>query len=482
MPSLTVVYILAAAALGVILGAWLGSRIASARAGALRQSNESLQSDVEKRDADISSLRSQLDEALRRSIRAETEVEQLSEMKPQLAAAEQTRDGLLHDLAAAQAENARISADLENERRNVQEKIQLLQESREDLKNQFQTLAQDIFEQKSKTFAEQNQSNLGHLLKPIGDKFTEFQQKVTELREQGIQSSAELKTQIEGLSSLNDRLSKEASNLVQALKGSSKTQGDWGEFILEQILESAGLRKDVHFKMQKSFRRENEPDARPDVILYLPGGRHLIADSKVLLNAYNDYSATDDDSARAGALDRHLTAVHNHINGLARRNYQTLYDLESVDFVIMFVPIEPAYMLALAQDSNLWQKAWEQNVLLTGPSTLLFVVRTVAELWRQEQQNRNAQAIADRGAELYDKLSAFVKDLEGVGKGLDTARTSYDAAYKKLYEGKGNAIRQAEMLRSLGVKSTKRLPGQLVELARHAPLEIAAVPGDADEE
>ena len=485
MPTLTVVYIVSAAVLGFLLGAVLGILIGNASTGAARKTAENLQADLEKRDSDIESLREQLTESQQEAIRAQSEIEHLAELKPQLEAAEQSRDQFRHELFAAQNENTRLTTNLANEQRNVQKKIQLLQESREELKNQFQTLAQDILEQKSKVFAEQNQSNIGNLLNPIREKFTEFQQKVTELREQGIQSSAELKTQIEGLSNLNERLSQEASSLVQALKGSSKTQGDWGEMLLEQILESAGLRKGQQFQVQQTHSGEHDGETRkfrPDVILNLPEGKHLVVDSKVSLRDYSDYSAASDDAERDTALKQHLNAVQNHIKELSGRNYQSLHDLQSVDFVIMFVPIEPAYIVALAHDSNLWQKAWEQNVLLVGPSTLLFVVRTVAELWRQEQQNRNAQSIADRGAELYDKLSAFVKDLEDTGRNIDRAKASYDEAYKKLATGRGNAIRQAEMLRDLGVKSTKQLPSQLVEMAHHEPLELAAVGEDDSED
>lgn len=496
MPIFASLSILVAAVVGIIVGAWLGSRIGQARtqtaeaqAATAQQAAAaqiaSLQTETGKNTAEIASLRSHLAAAQERAIRAEEKAERLTELTSALKVAEEGRQSLQNALAAKEADNARLSTELANERQNAGEKIKLLQESREELSNQFKTLAQEILEQKSKVFTEQNQANLSNLLHPIREKFTEFQQKVTELREQGIESSAALKTQIEGLSNLNAQLSKEASNLVSALKGSSKTQGDWGEFILEQILDSAGLRKGEQYKVQQTFAGEQDGEKRkfrPDVILCLPEGKNLVIDSKISLNAYSEYSSATDDAVREAALKQHLAAVHNHIRELSGRNYHKLYDLQSIDFVVMFVPIEPAYMLALAHDNNLWQKAWEQNVLLVGPSTLLFVVRTVAELWRQEQQSRNAQSIADRGAELYDKLAAFVKDLEDVGKNIDKAKTSFNEAYKKLYLGKGNAIRQAEMLRELGVKSTKQLPGQLIEMAHHETLELAAVSDERDEE
>jgi DNA recombination protein RmuC len=471
MPTLTVVYILSAAALGVLLGAWLGSRIGKSAVRAARETAENLQFDAEKRDGEIAALRAQLTTAQERAVRAESDAAHLAELKTTLENTEKSRDTVRLELAAAHGEIARLSSDLDNERKRVEEVLQ----TEERLTDKFKTLAQDILDQKSKVFAEQNQSSIDTLLTPIREKFTEFQQKVTELREQGIEHRTELKAQLENLGKLNERLSADANNLVQALKGSSKTQGDWGELLLEQILESAGLRKGEQYFVQQTFTNHDGKPVRPDVVLALPEGKHLILDSKVSLRDYSDYSAAEDESIRQAALDRHLAAVHSHIKELGRREYHTLPDLKSTDFVVMFVPIEPAYILALTHDHSLWQKAWDQNVLLVGPSTLLFVVRTVAQLLRQEQQNRNAEQISQRGAKLLDKLIDFVNDLKGIGDSLDKARFTYDEAFKKLASGKGNAIRQAEMLRSLGVKSTKRMPAQVAEMARLEPLELAAV-------
>ncbi len=474
MPTLTVIYLLSAAALGVILGAWLGSRIGASNARAAREAYENLQSDIEKRDGEIAAIRAQLTSAQERAVRAELETEHLNALKPQLEAAEKARDAFRHDLAAAQLEVRQLKTELDSERKKIEEF----------LPEKFRSLAQDILDKNSRLFTEQNQVNLGALLDPIREKFTEFQQKVTELREQGIEHRSELRSQLENLGKLNEKLSTEANNLVRALTNSSKTQGDWGELILEQILESAGLRKGQQYKAQETFaagQDSEKKNSRPDFIVYLPEGRHLVLDSKVSLNAYSNYSAATDEAARETALKQHLDSVQNHIRELSSRNYQTLPGLQSVDFVVMFVPIEPAYMLALAHDQGLWQKAWDQNVLLVGPSTLLFVVRTVAQLWRTEDQNRNAQAIADRGARLYDKLVNFVNDLKSIGDSLDRSRSTYESAVKKL-QGNGGAIRQAEMLRALGVKPTKRLPGQLVEMPNQEPLELAAVAEDEADE
>ncbi|MBT9330912.1 DNA recombination protein RmuC [Paracidobacterium acidisoli] len=381
-----------------------------------------------------------------------------------------------------ETENARLRTALDKERVNAEEKLAMLTAARQELSNQFKALANEILEQKSKAFTEQNQTNLTNLLHPLKEKFGEFQTKVESLQKDGIAGRSELKTQIDQLRTLNERLSQDATNLVSALKGSSKIQGDWGEFVLESLLESSGLRKGHEYRVQENFQREDRSRVKPDVILNLPEGRHIIIDAKVSLVDYNNYCSSDDEAFRSDALSRHLASVRGHIKELSQRNYQSIYGLRSLDFVVMFIPIEPAFMLALAQDSRLWEEAWNRNILLVSRTTLLFVLRTVSHLWRQEQQTRNVQEIVRRGGELYDKLAAFAKDLTDVGRSLEAARQSYDEAYKKLAQGKGNAIRQAEMLKGLGIKPTKSFPLVVVEQAIEEPspelFELAAAAQD----
>jgi len=265
---------------------------------------------------------------------------------------------------------------------------------------------------------------------------------------------------------LNQVLSEDAKNLTQALKGSTKAQGNWGELILERVLELAGLRRGIEYDVQENHLRDDGTRAQPDVVIHLPENRHLVVDAKVSLLAYEEYAAAEDDLLRTAAQRRHLESVRQHIKGLAERNYQQLHGLQSLDFVLMFVPIEPAFMLAVTSDSQLYTDAWNKNVLLVSPSTLLFVVRTVAHLWRQEAQSRNAQEIAKRGAELYDRLAGFVEDLERVGKNLAQAQDAYGKAFNKLSQNRGNVIRQAEMLKELGIQPTRSLPAALVDGAR----------------
>ncbi|MGA8161717.1 MAG: DNA recombination protein RmuC, partial [Acidobacteriaceae bacterium] len=301
------------------------------------------------------------------------------------------------DGEAARIEAAELRTSLDREKSAAEEKLALLQQAREELSNQFKALANDILERKTKTFTEQNQANLTQVLTPLREKFGEFQQKVESLEKEGITGRTELKTQIEQLRTLNERLSADAANLVTALKGSSKTQGDWGELVLEKLLESAGLRRNIEYRVQSTLGREEGGNARLDVILDLPEDRHLVIDSKMSLNAYTDYCNTEGEEARKQALRQHLHSVRAHLKELSAREYQDLYGLQSLDFVLMFVPVEPAFMVAIANDSRLWQDAYDKNVLLVSPSSLLCVVRTVAQIWRQERQSRNVEEIAKRG-------------------------------------------------------------------------------------
>ena len=375
-------------------------------------------------------------------------------------------------LEPAQLEAARLRQQLteletrlDAEQTQTGQKLALLTEAREALSNQFKSLASDILEEKSKRFAEQNQTSLGQLLDPLKLRLQEFQGKVELFYDtEGKQRSA-LSQQVAQLMGLNQTLSDDARNLTLALKGSAKSQGNWGELILERVLEASGLRKGHEYEVQESHTRDDGSRAQPDVVIHLPEGRHLVVDAKVSLVAYEETASATDDVRRNAAQRRHLDSIRSHIKGLAERNYHVLYGVESLDFVLMFVPIEPAFMLAVQGDNQLFMDAWDKNVLLVSPSTLLFVVRTVAHLWRQEAQSRNAQEIARRGAELYDRLAGFVADLERVGKNLAQAQDAYHDAFNKLSRNKGNVIRQAEMLRELGVKPSKALPAALVDAA-----------------
>jgi len=387
------------------------------------------------------------------------------------------RDGLREELQTKSAlqtqSSARISqleADLRNERQNLAEKLALLESAKQTLAHQFEALAAKILDEKSKSFSEANKNELGHLLTPLREQITEFRTKVEQAQTDSKTGVTKLETLIGTLGGLNQKLSEEARNLTTALRGSSKAQGDWGELIVRNLLEKAGLREGEQFRVQETFDAagngdERQRKSRPDVIVNLPGSRHLVIDSKVSLNAYTDSvnAATDED--RKLAVKRHLASVRGHIDDLTGRKYHKLEALDTPDFVVMFVPIEPAFLTALHEDEGLWRYAYEKEVLLVGPTTLLFVIRIVDNLWQQELQARSVQDVMNRGAELYDKFVNFVSDLEAVGKSLRSADDSYGKAMKKLSEGRGNLIRQVEMLRGLGVRTGKSLPRNLLDAA-----------------
>ncbi len=441
--------------------------LALADAGNVARERDRALANVESLRAELSVAAAELSAARAAFAAAEAEgrtrVEHLREKEEQLRAAGQRVASLQEELKTAEAALGSARTQIEIESGETEKKLKLLADAEEKLGNQFKVLAAEIFQEKSRLFREENEASLGGLLNPLKERLGDFQQRVEALREDGLQGRVELRQQIGDLKELNQQLSSEASNLVRALKGSSKTQGDWGEFVLEQMLERAGLRKDHEYRVQTSFTGADGGRARPDVILNLPGGRHLVIDAKVSLVDYSGYCDCEEETSRAVSLGKHVGSMRSHIKELSGRNYPGLYQLETMDFVVMFVPIEPAFLLAIARDGALWQEAWDRNVLLVSPSTLLFVVRTVAHLWRQERQRSNVQEIVERGGELYDKFAAFAKDLQDVGSKLGDAQKAYDGAYSKLARGKGNAIRQVEMLRKLGAKTSKPIPKELLD-------------------
>lgn len=357
----------------------------------------------------------------------------------------------------------RLEAELDAERKQGLGRIEALNEAKEALTNQFKNLANDILEDKSKRFTEQNAANLDALLKPLQTKLTEFKEQVSTSYGNEARERHALKSEIERLANLNLKMSDETRSLTQALKGDSKVQGNWGELVLESILESSGLRKGEEYVVQDSHTQIDGSRLQPDVVIKLPEGRSLVVDSKVSITAYAKHAETTDTTTAERELTAHIQSLRQHIQGLSSKNYSSLYGVSSVDFVLMFVPIEPAFLLALKTAPNLYQEALAKNIVLVCPSTLMATLRTVAHLWRQDHQNRNALEIAKQCGALYDKFVGFVDDLEKLGQRLDQAQTSYHDAFNKLKTGKGNLIRSAEKVRELGVKPAKNLSASLIE-------------------
>jgi len=382
------------------------------------------------------------------------------------------RDQLLQEQEGLRTKLAELTTVLAAEREQATEKLALLDKAKEQLADTFKSLANDILEEKSIRFTEQNKTNIGQILEPLGTRLKEFQAKVEQVYVQESKDRSALGEQVRQLMSLNQKVSTDAKNLTDALKGSSKAQGNWGELVLERVLEASGLRKGHEYELRETYWHENGHKGQPDVVIFLPEGRHLVVDAKVSLKDYEESVKIESDTDRRAAIDRHLASVRRHMKELSEKDYQALHELHSLDFVIMFVPIEPAFALAIAEDNGLWEEAWKRNVLLVSPSTLLFVLRTVAYLWRQEDQARNVQEIASRGAELYDKLVGFVADLEKIGERLEQAKESYEGALNKFSKGSGNVIRRAEKLKELGLTPSKALPSHMVEIALDEPLVL----------
>ncbi len=382
---------------------------------------------------------------------------------------------------------AKLETQLESERKNLGEKVALLETAKKALADQFQLLAAEVLEQKSKTFAEGSQKELGTLLNPLRDQIKDFREKVEKAQNDSTAGVAKLEGLIGNLGSLNQQLAEEAKGLTRALRGSAKAQGDWGEFILRDLLEKAGLREGEQYSFQQSFTGLEGEDggrsraARTDVIVFLPGGRNLIIDSKVSLTAYTEYANAADEQGRSAALKLHLASVRGHVSGLSKAGYQKLPGLETPDFVVMFVPVEPAFLLALQQDGELWADAYHQGILLVGPTTLLYIIRIVNVLWQQEAQARNVKEVMDRGTELYEKFVNFVADLAKVGDSLRAADANYANAMKKLSEGRGNLVRQVEMLKKLGIRTSKALPRNLLEAAGEEEPALGAGAEESDD-
>ncbi|NBW36109.1 MAG: DNA recombination protein RmuC [Cytophagia bacterium] len=382
----------------------------------------------------------------------------LIEQKKELEAERNKASTLASNLSATEADY-----------RNLEEKLKERKKEVEELQNQFalqfKNLANDIFEEKSKKFTEQNKSNLSEILNPLKEKITDFEKKVEQTNKESIDRNSALREQLVNLKELNQQITKEASNLSKALKGDSKTQGTWGEIQLEAILERAGLQKDIHYFKEKNFKNEEGQNQRLDYIIKLPDDKYLVLDSKVSLTAYSEYYNTTDEVEQSKFLKSHLDSVYSHIKLLSEKNYQNLYEINQPDYVMMFLANEPALTLALKEDNSLYEKALDKNIALVSATTLLATLRTIGYIWKQDMQNKNALEIARQAGSLYDKFHTLIEDLTKVGNNIKSTQNSYQDAMNKLIEGKDNLVRKTERLKELGAKTTKQLSQQLLDRA-----------------
>jgi DNA recombination protein RmuC len=464
---------------GFVLGFWIRSRTTQTEKDLLDQRNRESAGNIAALRTELAAAQAELArragfESL--ALEREKVIGQLASERDSVRSELQSSNATLRDHAIRAS---RLETELNNERQNLAEKVALLDEAKQSLANQFQAVAADILDQKSKTFSEGSQKELGNLLAPLREQIKEFRDKVEQSQSESKTGVTKLETLIGALSGLNQQLAEDARNLTTALRGSAKTQGDWGEFILRDLLDKAGLREGEQYSFQQSFagaENENGERARAlrtDVIVFLPGGRNLVIDSKVSLTAYTDCVSATTEEARKAALKLHLASVRGHIASLAKAGYHRLPELEAPDFVVMFVPVEPAFLMALQADGELWADAYHQGILLVGPTTLLYVIRIVNVLWQQERQARNVREVMERGSELYEKFVGFVTDMEVIGDSLRKTGDHYSDAMKKLADGRGNLIRQVEMLKKLGIRSNKSIPKKILDRAAVDQEELA---------
>ena len=373
------------------------------------------------------------------------------------------KERLSQDLIRSQSQGEHLTAKLNDQKKEL-ENIQ------ERFTSEFENLAQKILEAKSEKFTKQNKENPNLVLKPLQEKIEQFEKRVESTHKDNIDYHASLRQQIIGLTQLNEQMSREATNLTKALKGDSKLQGNWGELVLERVLEKSGLEKDREYYVQQSFTNEHGQRLLPDVVLHLPEGKKMIIDSKVSLTAYERFVNAEDEVEQLKQLKEHVGSLKKHVDQLSAKNYHDLYDIESPDFVLLFVPIEPAFAVALNQDNSLYTAAFEKNIVIVTPTTLLATLRTIDSMWSNEKQQQNALEIATHAGRLYDAFVRLSEDLLKVGEQMDRAKGTYADAMNKLTDGKGNLVGRVERLKKLGAKASKQQNDKLLKRASDTDL------------
>ncbi|GAA0728149.1 DNA recombination protein RmuC [Aquimarina litoralis] len=452
--------LLLVAVIAIIIGFFIGKYVSSLK-------NKSDQSALNERS---NQLQLQLEETKKTAtqqleLTKQQQQVQKEALEKQLLEIGKERDEIRREKEFLNTELTRRNTEFENLQLKNQEQKGEVEKLQEKFTKEFENLANKILDEKSNKFTEQNKENIKNILNPLQEKINTFEKKVEQTHKESIDYHAALRQQILGLKDLNEQMSKEATNLTKALKGDSKMQGNWGELVLERVLEKSGLEKDREYFVQQSFTTAEGQRVLPDVVIHLPDNKKMIIDSKVTLTAYERYVNEDDETIRNTYLKEHITSLKRHIDQLAEKNYQDLYDIESPDFVLLFVPIEPAFAIAINGDNKLYNQAFEKNIVIVTPSTLLATLRTIDTMWNNEKQQRNAIEIARQAGALYDKFEGLMKDLTGVGKKIDDAKKDYASAMNKLVEGRGNLITSVEKLKKMGAKAKKSLPEAIIKRA-----------------
>ncbi len=462
--------------LGLVVGAVVSRRLAARERDSLVQQLVSLQAEQQLIREDLRRAEQWAVEA--RQAEAIAVERQNSQLK-QLQLIERERDDAREKLADIQSALARKDSDYRHLQTASSEQIALLKQARESLSEQFEQLAHRIFDEKSRRFSESNQQNLQQSLHPFREQLKGFQERVNQIYDIENRQHGELREQLKTLQEMNGNISREAQNLTRALKGDNKAQGNWGEVILERVLEESGLRKGHEYETQLSFTDEQGRRRQPDVIVRLPDNKDIVIDAKVSLLAYERYCSSDDEAERSRYLKEHVQSVRQHIAGLSTKAYQHIEGIRTLDFVFIFIPVESAFMAAFDCDPELFSSAYEQNIIVVGPTTLLATLRTVQSIWRYERQNRNAEKIAKEAGALHDQFALVVESLEDIGKHLDRGQAAYEKTIKRMTEGRGNLVGRVARLESLGAKVKKTLPTALAERA-DVPLADNSNENDSD--
>jgi len=389
----------------------------------------------------------------------------LAETRDELQHSKSISESLSRELSDCRATIRELETRIAEERKASAEKLALLDEAKNKLGNEFKLLANQIFEERGKAFSEQNKSGLDEILKPVREQLGEFRKRVDEVHVKDAEGRASLSRHLEQLEKLNRQMSEDAVGLTQALKGESKVQGNWGEMILQRILETSGLREGKEFAREQSFTDENGKRLRPDVVVYMPGDKQVIIDSKVSLTDYERVVSAPDEVLRKTALTAHLRSLKTHIQTLAAKRYDHLPNVHTPDYVLMFIPIEGAYLTAIEADAAIFESAFDQRVAVVTPSTLYATLRLIEQLWRYERQSENVVKLIDRAGKLHDKMASFVESFEEIGSRIDQAKTAYDKSLNRIKTGPGNVIGQIATLGKLAGKTQKELPKHLTEPA-----------------
>ena len=406
----------------------------------------------------LAELQTQVGEQSNTIVARETEL-QLIQQRTSLL--QQQLDQQLQTTQQLREQQARLESNLHAERQGHHEKMQLLMQAREQMTLEFRQLAGDILEHKGKLFREASQQQLTQLLQPLGERLQHFEKKVDDTYDKEAKQRFSLEKEIKALLEANTRISADATRLTNALKGESKSQGTWGEVILERVLEKSGLEKGREYEVQVSLKDEEGRKWQPDVIVHLPENKDVVIDSKVSLTAYQAHFSSQDEDERALLLKQHIASIRGHIKNLTSKNYQNLAGIRSLDYVLLFLPVEAAFTLAVQHDEGLFTEAFDHNIILVGPSTLLATLRTIHNIWRYEYQNKHALEIARQAGLLYDKFAAFAQDLDKIGERIGQTQDAWNAAHNKLLSGRGNLVSRAEKLKAMGVRASKSLPEQL---------------------